>query len=263
MSKIKTFEDFLISNKGTLIHSILVELEPTIQKMIEGVQEHFKKNDMTFTSRDLELVRLNIIYDMLKSLEIYTEPTDELVDIIAGTSPKGNIEISAKIRRGQTTYSLHTEVIIAGGHNVQRAHYRYLTKTNLPKTGSQATAKQYAERIKKLTTEEKLDKEIQDLKMVKARNAEKIQNSSALSDDEIWTLVTQGKDFYETPSWEEIVQRGVAANYDNDRSKFEELMKTRKEEAIEFWKTKNIKWPSQHNDSLEKLIQKAEQKKGS
>jgi len=264
--KIKLFEEFVAeSTGGTLVKQILENLEPTILEMVNSTEKFYKEKDVNFTEWDREMTRLMIIYDMVRSIEAYTLPTDTLISINPSRSRKGNIEIFCKIQRASEDYFLETEAIIAGGYNIQRAHYRYITKTNLPKTGRSEVASEYLAKIKKMSKLEKLNQEVKKWEERIKRNEEHIIWASSLSDDEIYKRYKDGDNssrskYEDDPTWEEILKRGADKNYDFSKEKYEESKREYRERSIEFWKTTNIKWKQQDNLTGAREIMKLNKK---
>jgi len=260
--RIPTFEGFLLesSTKG-IIYDILLALEDDIQSLINKYEEVFQKTyERPMSQYDKEHARLIITFDMIKSIEVYTLPTDILVSISSSVSHKGNLEISAIINRDGQNFNLNTEVIYVGGYNIVRLHYRYITKTNLPKTNSNKLTNEYSEKIKKLSKLEKMNKEIESYRNRIKYNDEKIATNSKLSDEEIFDLLLKEDNYnYLTVTWDEIVRRGADKNYggENDfKSKQQESIN----DAIDFWKTKNIRWTIENNMALKKSLSKLETK---
>jgi uncharacterized protein YukE len=262
MKHLKSLNQFLLesnSNKN-IVDQILEALENDIQNLLQKYEKSFKeKFEKEMSDYDRELTRLNIIWDLVKAVEIYTQPTDTLVDIYSTTSAKGNLEISAIIKRDENQYNFTTEVIFAGGHNIQTLHYRYITKTNLPRTGSSTIAKEYAEKIKKLSKLEKLNKEIESLQNRIKTNGDIIAQNSELSNDEILDII-RAEDTNIDVTWDIIVSRGADRNY-KDRNDFEQKQKEYIDNKIEFWKKKNIVWKLDDIKNAEKQIKKLEVKK--
>jgi len=257
MKPIKSYQQFVNESKGTgLIYTILDALEPTILKMVNEVEAWFvKKFERPFSDFDREMTRLQVIADLVKSIEYYTEPTDTLLSITPSTSRKGNIEISAQIQRGTETYSLKTEAIIAGGYNIQRAHYRYLTSTKLPRTGRSEISKEYTEKIKKLTKAEKLNFDIENMERDIARVKEKLAKHSPMTDAQIEQELIDANDYsFNMPSWEQIIKNDAAKNYNNSEEEYNASVVKYKASKIDFWKTQNIQWPTTRLKSLEKEV---------
>ena len=255
----------LVEAKSALVDTILDKLKPDIDKMVSTIEAVYKKQKLTFTEFDRELTRLNVVFDMLKSIEKYTLPTDKLVKITSSVARNGSMKISSTINRDGNDYYLSTDAILAGGYNIQRLHYRYLTNTSLPKTNNNTVTSEYQDKIKKMSKAEKLNMEIKNWEERMKKNAEHIEWASKLSDDEIYQRIKDGdnasKDkLADDPSWEEIVKRGAAKNYNNDKDYYYSEMEKYKQSSIEFWKTKNIKWKQQDNVMGEKELVKLNKK---
>jgi hypothetical protein len=250
MKYIKLFETFINeSTHDNIVNHILTALADDIQHLIGKHEEAFEKHfERQMTEYDKELTRLNIIWDMVKSIEAYTLPSDTLVTITSTTSNKGNLEISTKIQRDDKVYNFNTEVIYAGGYNIQRLHYRYLTKTDLPKTGSNTISSEYSAKIKNLSKLEKLNKEIESNFRVIQRNSEHIEDAKRLSDDDIFNDLKK-EDNNLSVIWDDIVNRGAEKNY-KSRQDWQKEHDDYVKDKIKFWKTKNIKWKDDHSNSL-------------
>lgn len=265
MQYVKPFEEFILeSNSNNPVNHILTSLADDIQHLIGKHEEAFQKHfERPMTAYDKELTRLNIIWDMVKAIETYTLPTDKVITVSSSISPKGNLQIYAQIQRGDQVYPFDTEVIYAGGHNIQRLHYRYITKTTIPKTGSNTISTQYANEIKKLSKLEKLNLEIQQYEARIQKNEEELRVNRLKTQDQIWNEIHSDKDYYEFPSWAEIVKRGADRNYDYS----EDLYNQKREESLkdyyDFWKRRNITWKEQDikaaQGEVTKLRKKLEQ----
>jgi len=263
MRHVKLFEQFILEYKTSgLIQTILDQIEPTIQEMVNEVEVWFIKNFKTpFSDFDKEMTRLHVIADMVKSIEAYTEPTDQLISISPSRSRKGSIEIVAQIQRDGTAYRMSTEAIVAGGYNIQRAHYRYLTNTNLPKTGNSEATKAYALEIKRMSKAEKINREIMALERDIERAKAKVAENSPKSDADIAQILKdEGHYSYNNPSWEQIIKNDAAKNFNNSEEEYNASVAKSKASGIDFWKTQNIKWPSDRVKSLEKVLAKEKTK---
>lgn len=199
-------------SKDTLTDSILKVLEPLIEKIIKRVEETFpdENHGREMTEYDKEMVRLTLIYDMLRSIEIYTKPTDKLLEINARLSAKSSLEVRALIERDGVKYPFVTEAIYAGGYNIQVLHFRYLTKTTIPKTGNQLQAAQVKAKIQKLSKAEKWNIAIRGYMSMIKKAKDDIAFGSKFNDDQIkdWLMHNKlnGIDYsrHLTTTWETL-----------------------------------------------------------
>jgi hypothetical protein len=247
--------------EGNIVNVILDELEPTIFEMVSQTEAWFEeKFKQDFTDFDREMARLNLTFDMVKAIETYTNPSDTLLSIDVDTSIKNNIEITAQIERDGVTYNFSTEAIYAGGYNIQRLHYRYITRTNIPRTGSSTISKEFSEKIKRMTRVESLNKDIEQYKTRVAKAQAELAVDSKLTDDEIIQTLKDKGDWYEWPTWKEIVKRGAAKNYNNDEAYYNQEMEDGLASSIESWKRTNITWKEQSVVAWTKEIAKLQDK---
>ena len=262
MTKFKTYGQFINeSNQTNIVNVILDSLEPTIVEMVAATEKWFvEKFNQEFTKYDREMARINLTYDMVKSIEMYTLPTDSLISMNVSKSVKGNIQIDAQIQRGENTYSFATEAIYAGGHNIQRLHYRYIVKTKIPGTGANTIAKEYSDKIKKMSKLEKLNKEINSYELRIKRSEERVETNSKVTDENILKILKSRDDWHESPTWEEIIRRDAAKNYNNDEAYYYQEQERSIQAQIDSWKRINVTsiqtWLVSVNKSLQKLIAK-------
>lgn len=257
MAHIKLYEEFVFESSRNIIDEILTRIEPTLQEMVANVKAAFEKNSpkdasgdilLQWTPYDDKMTRLNLTFDLVKAVEKYTKPTDVLVMAEPRRSRKGNIEIYCKIERDGIAYDFNTEVIYAGGYNIQRLHYRYITSTKLPRTDNSEVTKVYQEKIKKLSKSEKLNKELEMLEQRIIQHSEGLEKNKKLTDDQILDVIKKdprSESAYVWPTWEEIIKRDAARNYNNDEAEYEAAKAESTRRKIESWKTQNIWWKEQ------------------
>jgi len=250
--------------KNPLINRLLIELKPLIIDIIEDTKQRYKKDDRVFSEYDAHYTEIVLKYDMVKALEKYTLPTDKMSDVVVRNSSKGAFQIICIVERDGNTHPFNTEVIYAGGYNIQKLHFRYLTKTTLPQTGQSVETQKLKAELTKMSKGEKLQKDIERLEKRIELNQKEIDANSKFNDKQILDKVNAGDNVvgkpYVWPSWEEIVKRGAAKNYNNDEKYFNQQKKESEEGSIEFWKKKNIIWKEQDIASSKKEIQKLQKK---
>jgi predicted DNA-binding protein YlxM (UPF0122 family) len=246
----------LESSSGNIIEDFLEKLKKHISDLLKRYEESFEKTfERKMSESDKEIAKWMITGDMVESIEKYTQPTDELVSVEATTSRKGNLEIFAKIKRGDEVYQLNTEVIVASGV-VQRAHYRYLTKTNLPKTGNKEFTSKIAEKIKRLTKGQKIENDILNFEKRIKKEEESLEENLKKSDEEILDILSREEHgSFMKITWDEIVRRGADKNYDG-KSDFEQKQKESIKRLFDSWKNFNIKSKIEYIKSLLKEINK-------
>lgn len=269
MKHVKLFEDFIKDDKNSsinearknpLVESVLAALENTILEMLDKIEvAAYIKYGKKLTQYDRELFRLEIIFDLLRSLEIYTLPTDTLISVEARKSRKGNIEIYGRIQRDSQSYFFETEVIIAGGFNIQRAHYRYLTKTTLPKTGNTELTTSYSNEIKRLKGAEKINIDISRYESLIEKIDEYTTSVMNIKTDEQIINLIKEEDpdsfriYFETPSWEEIVRRGADKNFDYSEDVYNKRIEENKQYRINVWKKKLVFNQNERNRYLKEI----------
>jgi hypothetical protein len=252
------------TSKNPLINRLLVELKPLIADIIEDTKQRYKKDDKEFSDYDAHYTEIVLKYDMVRALEKYTLPTDKMSDVVVRNSSKGAFQIRCMVERDGNNYPFNTEVIYAGGYNIQKLHFRYLTKTSLPQTGQSAETQKLKAELVKMSKGEKLQKDIERLKKRIELNQKEIDANSKFNDKQILDKVNAGDNVvgkpFVWPSWEEIVKRGADKNYNNDEKYYNQRKKESEDGSIEFWKKKNITWKQQDIASSKKEIEKTQKK---
>jgi hypothetical protein len=243
-----------------LIGEVLTILEPRVEKLMNTYQTNyqlkFKKSPSKF---DLECTEAYLVFDIIKSFGKYTKEGDTIVEIKSSTSIKGNLEINGVIKRDNVDYNFRTEAIYAGGHNIQRLHYRYLTKTKLPQSIS-PIVKEFNERIKKMNKVQRLEEDLKRVESVKTKMLAGIEKYSKMNDDELLEESKKGPYYYEFPTWEIICERGADKNYDYSEEKYINHVKESKQKDLETFKKHNILHPQMRIPQLDKDIKKIKTK---
>jgi len=259
---ILNYNSFSVMNhKNELIEKIITIIEPTLEDLLIKYEESFfEETGRYFTEFQKENTLLYLIFDLVKSIEKYTKPTDKLVNLRTRYSNKGNLEIISEIKRDGILHDFSTEVIIAGGYNIQKAHYRYITKTTLPQTNNSELTSLYSEKIKKLNKIEKLQKDIEYDKTIISSCEKEISESIKLTDEEIFILLSKeeyGRHLLTT--WETLSSDSYAKQ-NNTKESWEKGNKEYVDSRIDNWKKRNINWKQDRIKSAEISIKKSQDK---
>jgi len=266
------FYEFLNENssKNSIIEEILKSIENDIEQMVNSCEAQYIKSENErneklgqnticngFNSYQREMTRLDLIFNLSKSIECYTNKTDILVSVNTSLSSRG-ATITSIIQRDGISYKLDTESIGAGGYNIQTFHFRYITKTNLPKTGNVDITNLYKEKIKKMSKLEKFNSEIESFQKNIIKCEDTIIKNSPKTDKEIFDILSPD-DRTMLITWETL-NPGSHAKLNNTKESWEKQNKEYIEQRIKMWKHLNIVHYENWKKALEKNIEKLNSK---
>ena len=258
-----------VENKNALINRLLVELKPLIADIIEDTKQRYKKDDKVFSEYDAYYTEIVLKYDMVRALEKYTLPTDKMSEVDVRNSSKGSLQIRCIVERDGNKYPFNTEVIYAGGYNIQKLHFRYLTKTTLPYTGQTAETQKLKAELTKLSKGERLQNEIEQNKKVIQYQQNLIDTNSKKSDKEIIKIVS-AEGYGTTPNggwfasqlkplkWDELTS--TQRDHFGNKAAMEKHNKEEAEYSIAQWKNRNIAWPMGYIKTAKENIVKVQKK---
>lgn len=173
----------------------------------------------------LKHYREGLTWDLVKSLAKYCQAGDILIGEPWLSREMGVIVIGCRVNRDGVEYNYETQVISAGGYNIQCFHYRYLTHTTLPKAPDPTAW------IKKLTKEQKLEQEIEGYQKRIENAQNKIKELDLMSHQEI-ALMEYNTFLHSTkvttlPSYytQEDIEKKVKFAYSNPKSEIENCTK--------------------------------------
>lgn len=173
-----------------IYENIILETEPVVKEIVQATKEQVLKTDQKWTKYDEEYVALFCKYKFVNAIHTYLLPTDKLEAIhVYRGSP---ITATILIERDGESHKFETDVILAGGYNIQELHNRYIVRngTGLRKVvGTQPEIKALQTKIKNFTKSQELEKFIrfdekriketeETLPALKAKTQEEIINDS-------------------------------------------------------------------------------------
>jgi hypothetical protein len=245
----QTHKKMEISSKNQVVNAVLTQLDGNIKEMVAKIvafenKKIAERNGRLLSQYAIECIEISLVYDLVKSIEKYTMVSDSLKSI-QNAFVGGSIEIYATIIRDGIEYSFVTNVIEAGGYNVQCFHYRYITKTNLPKTGNSELTDLIKNEIKRFSKIERIENEIKTLNKYISDYSNSIEKYSSLNDDE---LRKQSPWF--TLTWDEVVKNGSDKYHKDGENGFNKM----REESIQ----RNIDNNRDHIQYLKRCIKNCE-----
>lgn len=194
---------------------------PKIKLMVDSFINHNKDNDRPITQFDIEMYELGITIDLIKAFGRYVRITDFVSDVTIGSN-KGVIVIYCNVTRDAIKYFMETEMIIAGGHNIQVRHYRYITKTKLSANSNNVAALELIAKQKRLTKSQLIKKDIERNDNYYNRRLSEFNALKALTQEEVYA-----KHSLTLWSWEGL-NDGGKKNYES-KEKFDLWLQTEKD----------------------------------
>jgi len=174
------------------IEKLLVEVEPIVVELVGEIKKSILKleNGRWNEKYDNEFYTEYVKWDMIKGLEKFVGEGVEFVSVEARVSKKGNLVIYSTWNFEGVEHYINTEVIYAGGHNIQKLHYRYLVHSDLPRLyNGTPEADILKKRIKVLKKRKEL---LHERSLVEDRIKEKtelLKYNKSLSHDEVVEIV--------------------------------------------------------------------------
>lgn len=127
----------------------VVEINAADYKTKHGkdITEEVAQRWLGFAVNDITFKAFEVSYN-------YLLDTDE-IEVIRTSNQNGAIELEAIVTRNGEVIDFNTEIILAGGYNIQKLHTRYIVKSKLSKTGNSVNAI-----VKKYNAIERAEQEI-------------------------------------------------------------------------------------------------------
>ena len=178
-----------MKTQNTVLNSVL---EQTVDFRADVLKQQIawveKMSNRKCTKRDIEHMEICMIHDLAKSIGKYVVDTDVLVGEWSVLMDCGKLTISASIERDGIVYPFATDVIFAGGYNIQCYHIRYIVKGGLSRIGTMEDAKAINEVIKKMKKEDRIMEDIAFQQRFIAKSESYIIGNDDLSDEQLFDL---------------------------------------------------------------------------
>ena len=210
----KFTNETIATTKHNPLRVILTNMKPQIAKGIEMcvAQEEAMMKDrnpnFVVTEFGRECIEMGLLFDLYKSVIGYTKESDEVKNFESGFSLKGNFELSGTIVRDGEEHSFICEAIIADGM-INRKHFRYITKTSLPK-GNMEEANKIKDIIKKNNKIESIESYLNQLIRYKSDSMKKYEDGMKLSREDHKQILIDKDDWLFGDNWEDLDSEGFA-----------------------------------------------------
>jgi DNA polymerase III sliding clamp (beta) subunit (PCNA family) len=166
LEKSKWLKQFYVTNNPS-IDKLLKDLQPKIEELIEKQKELVLKNTekqfgepRPMSELDIQFYEAGLIFKMVQAFNKYLKNTDELYDV--SIDKRGELfEVNGKVKRDGRTYKFDTELIGAGGYNIQEYHYRYIIKTDLPDSNENSAVENIKAKMGTLKKIKTIDEDIE------------------------------------------------------------------------------------------------------
>lgn len=134
---------------------------------------------------DIKIMELEMVYDLARAIGKYVLPSDEIAGDCSASMDCGKLTVSIMVQRDSSVHHFATQVIFAGGYNIQCLHLRYLVDTSLPMIGKSEDAKAINEVIKGMKKQERISADIQQEQNRLDGMMQFIEKYSEMSEDEM------------------------------------------------------------------------------
>jgi hypothetical protein len=208
------------------------EYEGLVAKVKEGKvhldegQLQTRKARIIPSEFDIKMYQLGITIDLIEAFGRYIK-SDDSIKVSKFNNDKGAIVIHCDVTREGVTYPMSTELIYAGGYNIQQLHYRYISHTKLPANANNTAADNLIKEKSKLTKEQKINAEIEYLnnwvnRDIENINKEKVKTIDDIAKEKVWL----------TDGWHKYSDE-AKARYGSKDNYLAELKRKRDEEMEE------------------------------
>jgi len=161
--------------------------QPTINELTDQYVEKMlnQKHPHICTEFEIECYRIGVVSDLVRAFSRYIKSTDN-VDVKSFSTGKGGvITIDCVITRNEIKHNMLTEMIYAGGYNIQQLHYRYISHTDLSASENKNAIQLLQERRNRLTKLQKVNEDIEYTNNWYKRDVDNFNKLKSMSFDEV------------------------------------------------------------------------------
>jgi len=161
--------------------------QPTINDLIERhIQNMLKQKHPHICSKfEIECYEIAVVSDLVRAFSRYIIKTDEVTVKSFSVGNSGTITIDCIIERSGIKYPMTTEMIYAGGYNIQQLHYRYISHTKLSANVNKDAIALLQVRRNKLTKKQKISEDIEYTERWYKRDVDNFNKLKSMSFDEV------------------------------------------------------------------------------
>ena len=221
----------IATTKNNPLRVILTNMKPQIAKSIElAIMQEQKATKRDVTEFGIECIESSLLFDLYKNVVSYTRNDDKIKSFSSGISIKGNFELYGVVVRDGQEYKFSTEAIIANGM-INRAHYRYITKTNLPNARNTQEADNMKAIIKNNNKQQRMLDEITRLETLKTITTLSVERMTKFTRED-W--INQMDDKLLTNNWDSFSKEDQENGYHwSTKEEYNKFLNEANERAIE------------------------------
>ena len=206
--------------------------QPTINELTDQYVEKMlnQKHPHICTEFEIECYRIGVVSDLVRAFSRYIKSTDN-VDVKSFSTGKGGvITIDCVITRNEIKHNMLTEMIYAGGYNIQQLHYRYISHTDLPASENKDAIQLLQERRNRLTKLQKVNEDIEYTNNWYKRDVDNFNKLKSMSFDEVIENSYVSKTYSGEPNTYENLSDGGKENFHFSPKEYEVYLNNLKAE---------------------------------
>lgn len=213
----------------TNFSTLMAEAQPFIDQRVEEYVSYMKSTGRPADAFDIKYYKIGITIDMVKAFARYIKQTDKVIVNEFSMARNGSISVYLNVERSGEVYSMLTEAIIAGGYNIQCAHYRYITHTCLPSRDSKDAISLLQAERNRMTKEQRILEDMKYAKQIHLRDLLEHGRLIAMTPTEVLT-----EHEYDKYTGYDGLNDGGKKNFNYSRLEFEIWLRAQKEKT---WKS--------------------------